>query len=279
LRQKVFGVGWDILPNGQTGMSFQAYEIEAKEKYEESQWQKHLRFLLELQIGDFLWIRDKKGEFYLGTIDGPWKYIAEGENMRANLFNVRGCAWRGPFKATDVPGELHEARGLYKRIKGPQPYAELLRCSRLLYEPGSNYAILPDADAIRDDLFMYLSPNTCEDLVGLYLQNERGYSMIPTTCKQSSKRFEFRLIHRTSGEPAAAQVKKGKSCIINLSEYKDDGIQVFVFLHGGHYEGDLPENVEVISESTLTKFADDNRAFLPGTIKNWLDLTNPEKSK
>lgn len=275
IRQSVFGVGWKV-DNGRTGMSWNSYEKKAQECYRGNikTWKRHMDFLCKrLATGDFVWIRDKHAQFYLGVIEGPWEYVDHEENVAADLVNVRRCKWK-PFGITAAPGSVQEARGLFRCIIDSENYEPVLNYSTLLYYgalSGNRSLLTGDGGT----LFTWLSPSACEDFVGLYLQSERGYSMIPTTCKQSTKRFEFSLIHRDTGEEAAVQVKKGRSCNLNLESYKNDAFQVFVFVHGGKYRGVKPENVEIVSASDLIGFAQRKRTILPPTIRVWVDYFFP----
>lgn len=275
IHQGVFGVGWGV-NGGRTGMSWKSYEKKAKEDHRGKIgiWKRHMDFLRQkLATGDFIWTRDKHAQFYLGVIEGPWEYVGHEENVAADLVNVRRCKWK-PLGITAAPGPVQEARGLFRCIIDSENYEPILDYSTLLYYGtlDTNHPMLTGSVGT---LFTWLSPSACEDFVGLYLQSERGYLMIPTTCKQSSKRFEFLLIHRDSGKEAAIQVKKGRSCNIDLESYKNDPFQVFVFVYGGKYEGAKPDNVEIVGESELIGFAQRKRSILPRTIRVWVDHLFP----
>lgn len=42
--------------------------------------------------GSFVWTRDEDGLFWLGRVDGPYTYDADGEDV--DLVHIRPCRWR-----------------------------------------------------------------------------------------------------------------------------------------------------------------------------------------
>ena len=211
VRRRVFGIGWQV-GVGRTGMSWPKYENAARKdhKGQIQKWESHLTFIRHaVWKGDYIWIRNREALFYLGVVKGSWKYVSDNESKRADLVNVRRCDWKGPFSPTSVPGQIHELRGLRRAFTDPKSYEPLLRYSERLYHGSAKSGRAEISGA----LFDWLSPSVCEDLVGIYLQSEKGFSVIPTTCKQSSKKFEFGLIHRATGIEAAVQVKKDRPAL------------------------------------------------------------------
>jgi len=275
LRQRVFGLGWSV-ENGASGMPWEEYAAKAAVEHGThlSAWTRHMKFLRDsLADGDFVWIRDNNALYYVGVIDGPWTYRASSENVTADLVNVRKCNWSTPISSMNVPGTLRECRGLFRLIKGDD-YQPALEHSRLMYY-GSTEDSQSNMSRPQGTLFTWLAPCDCEDLVGLYLQQERGYSIIPNSCKQSTKKFEFTLIHSNTGKEAAAQVKRGQTNI-QLDAYSGDPFRVFVLTTNGKYLGRCPANVEILDQSELVRFAQSRRRSLPLTIRGPVDRLYPE---
>lgn len=55
--------------------------------------------------GSFVWTRDADGWFWLGRIDGPYSYDADGESL--DLVHVRPCRWRAaPVAESQTPAAV-----------------------------------------------------------------------------------------------------------------------------------------------------------------------------
>lgn len=49
--------------------------------------------------GAFVWTRDFDGHFWLGRLNGPWRYDSTPEGRLAHLVHVRPCEWRAVASA------------------------------------------------------------------------------------------------------------------------------------------------------------------------------------
>lgn len=57
--------------------------------------------------GALVWTRDADGLFWLGRLDGPWRYDSSAEAQSVDLVHVRDCTWRAtPFTERDVPAAV-----------------------------------------------------------------------------------------------------------------------------------------------------------------------------
>jgi hypothetical protein len=56
----------------------------------------------EADDGAFVWTRDADGRYWLGRLDGPYRYDRDGEDV--DLVHVRPCRWLSrPLPESDVP--------------------------------------------------------------------------------------------------------------------------------------------------------------------------------
>ena len=129
-----------------------------------------------METGDLCWTRDGDGNYYIGEISGDWEYRSAVDYRRADIVNVRPCRWFRTGGTDSVPGKIlnsfrpgrtvqpvyDETTGFYSKLK----YNQLSR--EPVYDLSSN---------VERDLFALISPEDCEDVVGIYLQEE-GYRLI-----------------------------------------------------------------------------------------------------
>lgn len=112
-----------------------------------------------------------------------------------------------------------------------------------------------------------ISSYDCEDLVGLYLQSQYGYCLIPSSCKIDTSAYEYLLKDPETGESVGVQVKQGKNSLDNsLSKSAD---KIFLFTTQGSVSP-VDENVTVIQPEDLFVFVMTNENLIPDSIKMWL---------
>lgn len=60
--------------------------------------------------GAFVWTRDVDGLFWLGRLEGPWRYDGSAVAARVDLVHVRRCSWLDhPVSEEDVPRRVRVA--------------------------------------------------------------------------------------------------------------------------------------------------------------------------
>jgi hypothetical protein len=125
-----------------------------------------------------------------------------------------------------------------------------------------------------NDLFSLLHADECEDLVGLYLQFEEGYCVVPSTCKRSTPYYEFVLKHRRTGKKAAVQVKAGTESL-NIDDYTELPVDVvFLFTARGNHEGAPNPRVKCLTPVDLERFACDNKHLMTNEIARWIEIAD-----
>jgi hypothetical protein len=257
----VYGVGWSV-DGGVSGMTWIAYANAARREHGDTKsWESAMRFLDGLLApNDFIWTRDNDGQFWMGRVLGEWRYDQSG--TEADVVNVVDCKWM-KVSDGDVLGAVMICRGLYRFVNNSQ----VLEYCQKLWDP--KYQSVFGTKRSEGWLFPLLTSSACEDLVGFYLQ-QKGYSVIPSSCKASARKYEFCMTHRETGEEALVQVKNGIECL-DRSEYKREGKRVFLFTSSGNYTGEENDLVEAIIPLQLSSFALEYRNQLPGSIRRWIE--------
>lgn len=248
-------------------MPWLQYQKAAEKAYRaNSDWQTYMNMIhRDLAPGDFIWTRDDAARFHLGRVTSKWHYVSTKEYEQADLVNICDCEWVGPYTLDDVPGSLLQCRGPFRTVDDPHlvEYTKLLFCEKT----GAKY-VRPDFNE-SPNLFKWLSDSACEDLVGLYLQHQYNYLIIPSTSKHSTRKYEFAMIQRHTGEEAAVQVKNGTPSLY-CPDYEEP-FKVYLYTSGGRYDGSVRQNVDILDESCLLDFATKNRSSLPKTIRRWVN--------
>ena len=214
---------------------------------------------------------DTNGKYYIGRVEGKWEYRGHKEEYRnADIVNVRPCRWFPAGEADSVPGKVLNAlragrtlqRVWDKWDKTASFYSKCLyneRCGRQIYD-------LSGHDA--PDLLTLVGPEDCEDIVGIYLQEERGYRMIPSTCKHDTVKTEFILKNR-EGKRANVQVKQ-EDKPLDMDDYNDPSCDWFLFNTQGQYKGSEHPQVHCLSPHDMCEFAFNNRTLMPERILRFI---------
>lgn len=269
LDQCCLGVGWRA--GDSETLEWAAYETLAKAAYpNDNGWWPALppesharqRSLLDARHSRHLLPR---------RIDGPWKYAARPENLRADVVNIRPCEWLkvGPVDA--VPGKVVSSFRPNRTVQAVDD--ETVRVfSAYFYNRHAPSAVRYNLPAVSPDIFALLSDEDCEDLVALYMQLQ-GYLLLASTCKLSTAAYEFVMRHRESGERAAAQVKNGYEDI-SVTTYGGFPGRVYLFTSKGRYTGEPVSNVVCLLPEEMRAFIRNNEPILPERVAVWLAITN-----
>ena len=128
-----------------------------------------------------------------------------------------------------------------------------------------------EREALTGDIFDYLSSDDCEDALAIYLQMRRNYYLVPSTCKKSTKTYEFILIDQDTGQSAAIQVKSGQVAL-NIDDYVEiDTNKIFLFATSGIYSGKSDPKVETIDPTIIRNFIYENKTLIPEKIRFWVE--------
>lgn len=282
LEKNILGVGWAI--GESDNMTWEEYEDKAleiyyyedkinfKKKHGSRSWKSAINIIkYNMKIGDLCWTRDQNGVYYLGRIIGEWEYKGTKEYIDADIVNIRKCVWIKIGLIDEVPGKVinsFAARSTVQKVWDNTA----VEYSKLLYNQYTSEEKY-ELNLSNKSIYSLLSPDDCENVIGLYLQKERGYYIIPKTNRLDTVKYEFVLKHKDSGEKAIVQVKSG-NVPLNIDSFKGLADKVFLFTTEGSYQGKLNESIEVLNKDTVEEFIFNNIKIMPDVIRTWIKFIN-----
>jgi hypothetical protein len=279
IENSLLGVGWRIEPDREYA-DHDAYVAAARPYVEQHyakqigpsevrNWRHASMSLKNMQRGDLVWTKDSKHRFYLGRVaDETPKYRPGHPFDEYDLKYTRTCDWI-PLPTNDlVPAVVFRfARGTIHEIKEP-PGVTLSK--EIYYELSGSKSYKSSLKGV--NLFAIMSPFDFEDVVGLYLQAEKGLFIFPSTCKQDTPKYEFEMKHKVTKQRAIVQVKSGNDRV-DMDEYREEsksGVLVYFFQENGSPSGKMRENYTIISRSELESFIRSNTGIMPSRIAHWI---------
>lgn len=268
LDNNIVGVGWRI--NEETkSFTWEEYYSIAQKLYNDNSWKTALNAIKnQMKINDLVWTRDEQNNYYLGRIIGNWKYQAQKENLEADIVNIRECDWVKIGTINSVPGKLINSFIPARTVQKVNDISVKIY-SQSVYNELKNKEIYKLEEVEVNDIFSLLSSDDCEDLIGVYLQLEKNYLLIPSSCKNDTMNYEFELKHKKSGRSAVVQVKNGY-VNLNSEDYNNIDAEVFLFTTKGHYLGKRKENIHLIEPGKILEFIEKNENILPYKIQFWM---------
>lgn len=270
LTRYILGIGWPIQFEG--SVDWETYKRLAKNKYGDRGWRAAINAIHDrMQQDDLCWTRDWNGIYYLGRITSDWRYENTPANIQADVVNVRGCDWKRIGTVDAVPGKVVNSFAAQSTVQ--QVHDDTVRLiSEHLYNTHSQHTAYP-INKHPADLFSVLSADDCEDIVGLYLQQEKGYALIPSSCKRATAAYEYVLKHLENGRKAVAQVKNG-NVDLDTDDYAAIGpdTDVYLLTTKGTYKGGKHGHVFCLSVEEILAFIQASDTILPDRIQAWINL-------
>lgn len=283
----IIGLGWDVGEKRIT--SFEEYKALAQLKYKRNPV---LRFAKQLKIGELVWFRDTNGIYYLARVMGDWEYRLDKAYMDLNIPNVR----RAVIIRIDtrVPGGIINrfiAGSTLQRIHSrPLLIYSLFTwdgsCDKSNLQYGSEYIreiakryFTDEGNSQDHAVFSLLPPEDLEDLVAVYLQQTKGYMLVPSSRgkRDDTIKYEYELIPRFSAgyrNNALVQVKTGQN--LSLAEYEELGAavkkDVYLFTLGSYEQYGESVWVKTIKPKELLEFWVANAERMPMHLQHWLHV-------
>ena len=263
LANGVIGFGW-VASQAQTCNCLAMYKENLEQQIKEGwikdagSWRHTLKFLQQMYPGDFVWTLGGDGQYYCGKIVDREIHFYWPGHPAVGMW--KKCQWK-KYTHDQVPGKVITSLIIGGTLQHVQDVTEY---TAYLYD-GTSFAQKPN-------FFSLLHPDDLEDLLGLYLQEQKGYYIFPSTNKTGTALFEYMLVQKTTGKKAVIQCKTGNSVVppgnigIFTTEYKDMDVYITT-LRDDDYTG---PNIHVIKKETLRTWALQHLPILPGRIKNFL---------
>jgi len=274
LDKGIVGVGWQIDWQSEPVL-WVDYERKAIEIYynngDKSWWPALNAIYNRIKTDDLIWTRDWQGIYYVGRIESDWHYETTPDFAQADIVNVRKCDWQKIGTIESAPGKLVNSFIPARTVQAVNDETVLL-FSKILYNKKIGTTFYDIESLTGKDIYSLLSSSDCEDAIALYLQVEKGYMVIPSSCKSDTMTYEYELKHRETGRKAVVQVKNG---YVDLSSDDYSGIEseIYLFTTKGNYRGLPKSNIHFIDTKTITDFMYQNLSLLPDRMKLWVSLT------
>jgi hypothetical protein len=186
-------------------------------------------FALDMKEGDFVWCRAKGNIYWLGKVCGSWKYADSQEFGDLDFYQVRDCKWIKVGTSDLIPGPVRNAFAgpgmTICRIRPNDPNAHYESSLIWSDETGDHFE---EPVNFQGDL-ANIGHDDLEDIVGLYLQMELGWYIIPSTAKRASPLTEF-ILRNCEGKRAYLQIKSGNARFEHENVEIPEGVdRFFVF--------------------------------------------------
>ena len=270
LNRNILGVGWAI-DYDRPDLNWEIYHKIASNTHKDKGWSAALNAIINrMQVNDLCWTRNQQGLYYLGRITSAWRYLNVEEYKSADVVNIRNCEWHKIGTVDAVPGRVVNSFIPPRTVQKIDDNTINL-FSKFIYNSFSINFTYNLNKLEKVDIYSLLSSEDCEDILGIYLQNELSYFVVPSTCKSDTVAYEYTLINKSNGRSAVVQVKNGYDPL-NADDYVSLDTDVFLFTTKGQYLGISSENIKFVDPKTIEDFVFNNKAIMPKRIQTWITL-------
>lgn len=234
-------------------------------------------FLDYMAIGDLVWVRNWRSEYYLGKITGDWQYVDAAVFRQHEIAGVRTCEWIRIARMDEVPGAVRSAFGrgpTIQRVSEPSSVEH----SRLLFAERNPKveSLPPDINLRGADVLHLISASDLVDVVACYLQVTERCVILPSTRTRDMTVVGCFLAKVDGSGRIGMHVESSSEPLDEYQFAAFDGV-VYVFAASGRYFPGLQEpntNCRRIERSDLIDFIFQNPNILPGTVARWVDRLN-----
>lgn len=274
LERGIVGIGWRVAPDPTCADD---YMTRARVAYKQGRgWTVAANALLHrMKIGDLVWTRDRRANYFLGRIASDWKHESGADFQAVDIANVRECRWMSVGTVDGVPGAVvnaFRASSTVQRVADPTA----LRFSQMLFSKLSGEPYERDLGS-PSDLFQLLSADDLEDVAALFVQATQRCVMLPSTCKRDTMNVECILTRLEDGARVGLQVKSGQTSI-SRDDFNDFQGTVYLVAASGKYLGSERDNVVCVEPDELRRFVVENRKLLPQRIQRWIEYLDSNES-
>jgi len=272
VQQGVVGIGWGIgQDDPKTKEEYWSLAEPHYIKDYKNSWPKAAKAVLyRMSPDDLVWTRNPKGNYFLGRITSDWRHVSTPDFQDADIANVRNCNWVDVGAMDNVPGKVVSSFGPSVTVQPVHDHTSELYSMFLFNQLSkSNTYSLPASQTA--DILNLLSAEDLEDVVGVYLQVQKGCILFPSTCKKDTQFVEYLLWSPQDQKTVGVQVKSGHLSL-DRSDYSDFEGVVYLFAASGQYSGCESPHVTCLDPDAVRQFIFDKREALPRRIQRWVDL-------
>ena len=274
--RNILGIGWQVADSPLNRDAY--YALGLREYYENGDkgwWPAVNAILYKMNMYDLCWTRDRHGNYYIGRIEGGWEYRSTIDYRDADVVNVRPCRWFQTGGLDSVPGKVLNSFRARRAVQAVHSDTSSFY-SKLKYNQLSKEDAYRLPSDVKPDLFDLISPEDCEDIVGIYLQEKHGYRLIPSSCRLDTFKTEF-VLKTTDGKQAYAQVKQG-NVDLDMDEFKHDPsnpCEWYLFTTNGRYTGTRHAHLHCIKPDDMRGFALANPELMSNRVQTFIDFCVP----
>lgn len=281
---QVIGVGWGGIENPTTDKEGALTQVESHYGYVPSPVKDLVK---NIEEEDHVWIYNKHDQTYhLTKVLSDWKYGVEDDWARHDIRHYREAEWR------TIPKPL-VAGAVTRRVTVPKTSQRMDVGTKMRAYSAFLFESDPSVEDLREDLdrkalqerlthwdsrtfFAALDEDETEDLVALYLQEERGWRLLKSSTNATHPGVEcqFQRLHLGVSETGYMQVKSGRHISLTPGGYRhyaEDGARVFLFstAEDPYSAEEDVEGVETLGQDEIRSFAASHLELLPNpmTIK------------
>jgi hypothetical protein len=284
--QRLVGLGWGLrgllAETGEPGQYLETVAGNAEMLRGEWKWnlavcrQNHRRFAHPDRRGDLVWSRSTISGYWIGKICGPWQYGLDPILTRYDLNQWRACQWFQVGDAANVPGAVRNQfagpGGSFTRMSRGGETLRWLSAEIYRRLSGERLAIDPPHEW---DIMANIGHDDLEDLVGLYLQHEHHWCIVPTTAKHATVTTECSL-KNADGQTAWVQVKAAHAAVPRIADLPDGIDRFFIFearpqFNVANQPTGLQDRLEVVLPNQVLEWANEHRPMLPLPVRMLLD--------
>ena len=278
ITKNILGVGWPVDWDGPLDKETN-YKLGEKKYYKSGDkgwWPAINAIQYRMEINDLCWTRDWDGNYYIGKILGEWEYLSTKDYIDADIVNVRPCNWVRTGGVDSVPGKVLNSFRAPRTVQAVDDNTVEFY-SKLIYSKlnGENAHCWPSDRKL--NLFSLISPEDCEDIVGIYIQEKFGFRLIPSSCRHDTVKTEF-VLKNVEGERAYVQVKQGVA--LNVNDFKcgpRDSCEWFLFSTHGQYFGSNQNYVHCLKPIDIQEFVFANRNLMSGRVQTFIEFLNSDE--
>lgn len=278
IKNKVIAIGWPFKK--------EISDLQDAIRIAEKEWPHDIRaftaaftaFMVNIAIDDLVWFRNLEGKYFLARVTSEFKQINSPEAFNAHCSNTRSADIKEI--GTQVAGGLKNQfiRGsTIRKVRNETliDYTKLVAAEKF---PDKFHYDFSKPRSF-EDIFSLLDPFDMEDVVGLYLEAEKSFCIIPSSRGNLSNTpfYEFELWQPSNRSFAYLQVKTGDKNKLNLDVYRNFKEELYVFSTAGYLNEDAIRdhpNIHLIGKERIITFLQKYDDSLPKNISCWLKLIN-----
>ncbi|MDR3012863.1 MAG: hypothetical protein LBU70_06600 [Chitinispirillales bacterium] len=274
MENKIVGIGWPVA-NVLAPVSWKKYLEAAEEQYKgdgHKGWRKAINIMKNrMYKDDLIWTRDSKGIYSLGRIMSDWCYDGSNSYLDADIVNFRECEWYKIGTVDAIPGKIVNSFIPPATVQQVRSSAVMI-FSQLIYNEKNKSNFYKVDKLSSKNIFDLLSPDDCEDVLAIYLQEKYNYYLIPSSCKKTTPAYEYTLINAKTNKCAIAQVRSGNESL-NIDGYSKYDTRVYLFATSGNYLGQPKANITTVEPEEIRKFLYEYTHLLPKKMKVWVNMS------